>query len=83
MRDGVNKRKDEYGGSIENRCRFALEVIDALISVFGKGRVGIRISPCGRVGDTYDSDPLALYSHLLKELDKKGICHVEIKEANI
>ena len=58
-------------------------MLDALISVFGKGRVGIRVSPCGRVGDMYDSDPLALYSYFLKELDKKGICHVEIKEANI
>ena len=45
LRTSANKRTDEYGGSIENRVRFPLEVIDALISVFGAGRVGIKVSP--------------------------------------
>src|SRR5690606_19102469 len=45
LRDGTNKRTDEYGGSIENRARFALEVVDAVIAEIGAGRVGIRLSP--------------------------------------
>lgn len=60
LRDGVNDRTDEYGGSIENRSRFCLEVMDALISVFGSDRVGIRLSPTGRTNYMYDSNPLAL-----------------------
>lgn len=51
------------------------------MQVFGKGKVGIRISPTGRVNDMYDSNPLATYSYLLKELDKRQIGFVEIKEA--
>ena len=45
LRNGTNKRTDEYGGSIQNRCRLALEVIDQLIDVFGSKKVGIKISP--------------------------------------
>ena len=81
LRNGTNKRTDEYGGSIENRCRFCLEVMDQLIDVFGKGRVGLRISPTGRVNDMFDSDPIPLYTHLLQKLNEKAIAFVEIKEA--
>ena len=81
LRDWTNKRTDEYGGSIENRCRFALEVLDELIAVFGKDRTGIRLSPTGRSNDMFDSDPLPLFSYLLKKLDEKGIEFIEIKEA--
>jgi N-ethylmaleimide reductase len=45
LRDGANKRTDEYGGAIENRARFALEVVDAVVAEIGAGRVGIRLSP--------------------------------------
>lgn len=81
LRDWTNTRTDEYGGSIENRCRFALEVLDELIAVFGKERTGIRISPTGRVNDMFDSDPLPLFSYFLKKLDEKGIEFIEIKES--
>jgi len=79
LRDGVNKRTDKYGGSVENRCRFCLEVIDALISVFGSGRVSARFSPTGRVGDMYDSNPMELMKHLLGELSKRNLAFVELK----
>ena len=82
MRDGSNRRTDEYGGVPENRARFALEVMDTLIGVFGRDRVGIKISPVGRSQDMYDSDPLSTYSYLLKELNKKGIAYVQIAEAD-
>ncbi len=66
IRDVANKRTDEYGGSVENRSRFPLEIMDALISVCGKDKTGIRISPTGRVQDMFDSNPKATFSYLLK-----------------
>ena len=56
-----------------------LEVLDALIEVYGSNRVGIRLSPTGRYNDMYDSNPLLLMTHALKELEKKNLCFVEIK----
>ena len=78
LRDSSNKRTDKYGGSVENRCRFPLMVIDALTSVFGPDRVGIKLSPLSKYQDMFDSDPLATYSHLLKELSRRNISFVEI-----
>lgn len=79
MRDESNVRVDEYGGSIENRCRFLLEVIDQLIEVFSAGRVAIRLSPTDRFNDMYDSNPLELMKYLLSELDKRNLAFVELK----
>jgi len=81
LRDCTNKRTDKYGGSIENRCRFPLMVIDELCTVFGPEKVGIKISPVGRFQDMYDSDPISLYSHFLKELNKRKVSFVEIVRA--
>lgn len=78
LRDGCNKRTDEYGGSIENRCKFALEVIDEAIKIFDANRVGIKLSPAGRFNDMYDSDPQGLIKHLLPELNKRKILFIEI-----
>ncbi len=80
LRDYPNQRKDKYGGSIENRCRFPLEIIDVLISVFGADRVGMKLSPCGRFQDMSDSDPVALYSYLFEELSKRKVAFVEVME---
>jgi len=65
LKDNVNQRTDEYGGSVENRSRFCLEVIDILIEVFGAKRVGIKITPVGRFNDVCDSDPVSLYTYLI------------------
>ena len=78
LRNGANKREDQYGGSPENRCRFPLAVLDALIDVWGRGRVGIRVSPLGSFNDMTDSDPLPLYEHLFGELNARGIAFLEI-----
>jgi 2,4-dienoyl-CoA reductase-like NADH-dependent reductase (Old Yellow Enzyme family) len=78
LRDGVNKRTDEFGGSVENKCRFPLMVIDVLVEVFGHENVGIKVSPIGRFNDMFDSDPVATYTHLLKELAKRNVAFVEI-----
>lgn len=73
MRDGVNKRTDKYGGSIENRARFLFEVIDALCSVFPSNRVSVRLSPTGRFGGMFDSNPIDLMRYVLGELSKKNL----------
>jgi N-ethylmaleimide reductase len=66
LRDGVNKRTDEYGGSFENRCRLSLECLDQLIAVFGKGRVGVKISPLNDYNQIVDSNPIELYKYYVQ-----------------
>ncbi len=58
IKSSSNKRTDDYGGSYQNRCRLILEVVDIAISVFGKGRVGVKVSPVARVGDVIDDNPV-------------------------
>jgi len=80
LRNSVNKRTDDYGGSLENRCRLALEVLDQLIAVFGKGRVGVKISPFFEYNGMSDTDPIGLFQYFLQSLSKKGIAFVECNE---
>ncbi len=80
LEDGSNHRTDNYGGSIESRARLVLEVLDAVIAVWGKDRVGVRLSPYGPFNDMHDTDPLALYSYLLAQLSARGIAYVHMIE---
>lgn len=80
LQDGSNKRTDQYGGSIENRARFLFEVMDAVISVWGAGRVGVRLSPYGTFNDVSDSDPEKLFSYVLEQLDERKIAFVDLIE---
>jgi len=80
LRDGTNQRQDAYGGSIENRVRLTLEVIDAVTKVFPKERVGIRISPVSPANDARDTDPQALFGHLVGALAKRGIAFIHVVE---
>ena len=80
LRDGANQRTDAYGGSIENRCRFALEVVDAVVAEIGAGRVGIRLSPLTPANDLSDSNPQALFGHLVEQLDQRGIAFLHVVE---
>lgn len=80
LRDGSNKRNDEYGGSVENRARFALEVVDAVVAEIGAGRVGIRLSPVTPVNDSTDSNPQAVFGYLVEELSKRGIAFIHFIE---
>ena len=80
LRDGANRRTDEYGGSIENRARFALEVVDAVVAEIGAGRVGIRLSPVTPANDLADSNPQAVFGYLVEELDKRGIAFIHFVE---
>ena len=80
LRDSSNIRKDEYGGSIENRCRFLLEVIEKFIEVFGAGKVGVKLSLCGRLNDMWDTDPLPLGKYLFSQLGKRKIAFIELMQ---
>ena len=79
MKSDTNKRADRYGGSVENRCRLTLEVIDAAIAVLGKGRVGIRLSPAPVQGAA-DADPQETFGHLVTALGERGIAYVHVIE---
>jgi len=80
LRDGANKRTDAYGGSVENRLRFAREVIDAVIAVAGAERTGIRISPVTPSGGLSDSDPQAIFVPLVDLLNEKKLAYVHVIE---
>jgi N-ethylmaleimide reductase len=80
LEDGSNHRTDAYGGSIENRARLLMEVTDAVIGVWGADRVGVRLSPYGVFGDMHDSDPMALFTYVLEQLQKKGIAYAHVVE---
>lgn len=76
LQDSTNKRDDIYGGSIENRVRFLLEITDQLIEVWGADRVGVHLAPRCDSHDMGDSDPLSLFTHVIKELNKREISFV-------
>lgn len=80
-RDGANKRTDAYGGSVENRIRFPLEVTKAVVSVFGADRVGYRVSPHNPFNGMLDSNPVETFSALARGLDQLGIGYLHILEA--
>ena len=82
LRDGTNNRTDAYGGSIENRCRFVLEIVDAVAAEIGAGRTGIRISPMLETWDCSDSDPVALFMHLVGELNHRKLAFLDLIERN-
>ena len=79
LRDGVNDRTDRYGGSLENRARLLMEVTDAAISVFGAGRVAIRISPLVPFNDMVDSDPTALVRYVARQMSARKIAFFELR----
>ncbi|TCD16039.1 alkene reductase [Oricola cellulosilytica] len=81
LHSGSNKRDDEYGGSIENRCRFPLEAVDAVIAEIGAGRVGVRTSPLGEANDVPEDDPRALYTYFHGELAKRGLAYLHVMES--
>lgn len=81
IRDGSNTRTDRYGGPIENRARFAVEVARATAEAIGADRVGIRLSPGGAFNDMRDSTPRETFGHVVSELDKLGLAYLHINEA--
>jgi N-ethylmaleimide reductase len=79
IRPGSNLRADQYGGSIENRARFVLQVADAVIKAIGREKVGIRLSPYGVFNDMPDYPDMAKdYTYLAKELDARHLAYVHL-----
>jgi N-ethylmaleimide reductase len=83
LQDSSNKRTDEYGGSIENRSRFLLEVMAALVSVWGEGRVAVRIGPDGKWNDMGDSNPSALFTYVADQLNRFPLAYLHIVEPRV
>jgi N-ethylmaleimide reductase len=78
LRDGTNKRTDRYGGTLENRARFLLEVTEAVATVCSAERVGIRLSPSGTFNDMTDSDPEMIFVYLLGQLNRFGLAYLHV-----
>ncbi len=82
LRDRTNKRTDHYGGSIDNRSRFLLEVIDAVAAAVGADLTGIRISPQNTQNDIGDSDPQALFNSVAERLSGRDLAYLHIIEGD-
>lgn len=82
LAESANQRADDYGGSIHNRVRFVLEVMQELISAIGSEKVGIKIAPLHTYGDIVLDDPVATYTYLIEELNKLDFTYVELMRRN-
>ncbi len=80
LKDGVNDRSDKYGGSVENRCRFALEVMDAVTKEINSWQAGIRISPFADYADASDSDPVMRGVQLAHALNPFNLLYLHCVE---
>ncbi|MBN8914796.1 MAG: alkene reductase [Rhizobiales bacterium] len=80
LKDGSNQRTDAYGGSIENRSRFLLEVMDAVIAEIGAARTGLRLSPVSPANGITESHPQALFNHVIDELEKRHPVYIHVVE---
>lgn len=80
LSDKSNHRTDNYGGSIANRLRFALEVTEAIVTEIGAERTGIRLSPVSPANDALDSSPASVYFPLVRELNKWNLAYIHVVE---
>lgn len=78
LSSGSNQRQDQYGGSVENRARFVLEVLDAMVAEAGGDRVGIKISPEMNYNSITDAGPQATYTYLVKNLAKYKLAYLHV-----
>ena len=83
LQDGANHRTDAYGGPVENRARFLLEIVAAAVSVWGSDRVAVLLAPSGEYGSMSDSNPKATFGYVAAELDKLGLAYLHIVEPRI
>ena len=81
LQDSTNKRTDAYGGPVENRARLMLEVVDAVVSVWGKGRVGMHLAPRGDAHSMGDSNPRATFGYVAQELGRRKIAFICARES--
>ena len=80
LKDGSNQRSDEWGGSVENRVRFVMQVVRAVADAIGAGKVGLRISPASPANGIHDSAPQPLFEHLLRQLAPLGLAYIHVIE---
>lgn len=80
LRDGSNRRDDDYGGSVDNRSRLLLEVMEAVCGVWGSRRVGVRLSPVNPFNDMRDSDPEATFSRVVERLNPLDLAYLHVTE---
>ncbi|KAL4129935.1 hypothetical protein PRIC2_005941 [Phytophthora ramorum] len=78
--DGVNTRTDQYGGSIENRARLTLEVVEAVLSSLPSSKVGIRLSPFGDTFGCKDSTPRETYGYVVDKLNDYDLAYLHVIE---
>lgn len=83
LRDGTNRRTDEYGGSIENRARLLLEVTQAVVATIGADKVGVRLSPVNPFNDMKDSNPQAVFNHVANALNRFNLAYLHAVEGGI
>ena len=83
LQTSANRRTDAYGGSVENRARLLLEVTDAVVDVWGAGRVGVRLSPAGGFNSMSDDDPVATFSYAAEALAERPLAYVHGIEGDI
>jgi len=81
LQDSTNQRTDIYGGSIENRARLILEITDACIDVWGASRVGMHLAPACDIHTMGDSNPLATFGYLARELGQRNIAFILARES--
>ena len=80
LQDGSNHRTDDYGGSVENRARLALEVTDAVVDVWGAGRVGYHLAPRGDSHGMGDTNLAATFGYLATELGRRKLAFLCARE---
>jgi 2,4-dienoyl-CoA reductase-like NADH-dependent reductase (Old Yellow Enzyme family) len=80
LQDSTNRRTDDYGGPVENRARLLIETVETLISVWGAGRVGVHLAPRGDSHDMGDSDGLSTFSYVARELGKRRVAFLCVRE---
>jgi N-ethylmaleimide reductase len=80
LEDGTNTRTDAYGGSIANRMRFLLEITEAVSASIGSERLGVRLSPFGQYGGICDSNPLRLFTSIVRELNARKLAYLHVIE---
>lgn len=80
LKSGSNKRTDEYGGSIENRARFLLEIVDVVAKEIGAGRTGVRLSPVTPANDIFEAEPQPLFEYIARELGSRGLAFIHVIE---
>ena len=82
LNTSINKRTDQYGGSVENRSRFLLEIVDAVLKVWTPDRVCVKLSFVGRNWGEFSEDPDKLMEYILPQLEKRNIEYVDLLESD-